>query len=63
MRRQTRGTVLVVEDEPMNAELVSRLLIEDGFAVEVVRDGASALAAVALRPPDVVLLDWMLPRV
>jgi putative two-component system response regulator len=55
--------VLVVEDEPMNAELVSRLLIEDGFAVEVVRDGASALAAVALRPPDIVLLDWMLPRV
>ena len=47
----------------MNAELVSRLLTDDGFVVDVVRDGASALAAIALRPPDVVLLDWMLPRV
>ena len=63
MRKQNRGTVLVVEDEPMNAELVTRLLTDDGFAVDVVRDGASALAAIALRPPDVVLLDWMLPRV
>lgn len=31
--------------------------------MDVVRDGAAALAAIALRPPDVVLLDWMLPRV
>lgn len=63
MRRQSRGTVLVVEDEPLNADIVSRLLTEDGFAVDIVRDGASALAAIALRPPDIVLLDWMLPRV
>lgn len=63
MRKQQRGTVLVVEDEPLNAELVSRLLTEDGFTVDVVRDGAAALAAIALRPPDLVLLDWMLPRV
>ena len=63
MPTQDRGTVLVVEDEPMNAELLRRLLTDDGFTVDVVRDGASALAAVALRPPDVVLLDWMLPRV
>ena len=63
MRKPHRGTVLVVEDEPMNAELVRRLLTDDGFAVDVVRDGASALAAIALRPPDVVLLDWMLPRI
>ena len=63
MRKANRGTVLVVEDEPMNAELVTRLLTDDGFTVDVVRDGASALAAIALRPPDVVLLDWMLPRV
>ena len=61
MRKANRGTVLVVEDEPMNAELVTRLLTDDGFTVDVVRDGASALAAIALRPPDVVLLDWMLP--
>ena len=63
MRKLNRGTVLVVEDEPMNAELVTRLLTDDGFIVDVVRDGAAALAAIALRPPDVVLLDWMLPRV
>jgi putative two-component system response regulator len=58
----SRGTVLIVEDDPQNARLLTRLLTADGFAVEVVGDGAAALAAVGRRPPDVVLLDWMLPK-
>jgi putative two-component system response regulator len=57
-----RGRVLVVEDDPQNARLLTRLLAADGFLVDVVGDGAAALAAVAQRPPDVVLLDWMLPN-
>ena len=58
----TRGRVLVVEDDPQNARLLTRLLINDGFFVEVVGDGRAALSAVAAHPPDVILLDWMLPH-
>jgi Response regulator containing a CheY-like receiver domain and an HD-GYP domain len=57
-----RGSVLVVEDDPQNARLLTRLLAADGFSVSVVGDGAAALTAVAQRPPDVILLDWMLPK-
>jgi putative two-component system response regulator len=57
-----RGRVLVVEDDPQNARLLTRLLTSDGFVVDVVGDGAAALSAVAQRPPDVILLDWMLPK-
>jgi len=57
-----RGRVLVVEDDAQNARLLTRLLAADGFLVDVVGDGAAALAAVGQRPPDVILLDWMLPK-
>jgi putative two-component system response regulator len=61
MMIRNRGPVLVVEDDPQNARLVSRLLSGDGFDVTVVHDGPSALAAIETSPPGVVLLDWMLP--
>ena len=57
-----RGSVLVVEDDPQNARLLTRLLAADGFYVSVVGDGSAALSAVAQRAPDVILLDWMLPK-
>jgi CheY-like chemotaxis protein len=53
--------VLVVEDNVTVAENTARLLSLDGFEVQVVTDGPSALAAVARCPPDVVLLDLGLP--
>ncbi|MES2178204.1 MAG: HD domain-containing phosphohydrolase [Gemmatimonadota bacterium] len=59
----TRGRVLVVEDDPQNARLLSRLLTMDGFVVSAVHDGEAALSAVGAQPPDVILLDWMLPKV
>jgi putative two-component system response regulator len=57
-----RGSVLVVEDDPQNARLLTRLLAADGFSVTVVGDGSAALSAVAQHAPDVILLDWMLPK-
>jgi DNA-binding response OmpR family regulator len=54
--------VLVVDDEPMVREVLSRYLERDGFEVEVAGDGEAALAAFAARAPDLVLLDLMLPR-
>jgi len=53
--------VLVVEDTPQIAELVSGALRFEGYEVEVVGDGAVALGKIASWTPQLVLLDIMLP--
>jgi two-component system, OmpR family, response regulator ResD len=53
--------VLVVDDEPMVVDVLRRYLLRDGFAVDVARDGAAALAEVARHSPDLVILDLTLP--
>ena len=53
--------VLVVEDEPAIAELISLQLDRAGFEVTVAADAAAARAAVDDVLPGLVLLDWMLP--
>jgi DNA-binding response OmpR family regulator len=61
MGREAR--VLVVDDEPMVRDVLSRYLERNGFEVEAAGDGERALAAFEARRPDLVLLDLMLPRV
>jgi DNA-binding response OmpR family regulator len=63
MDQPSRGTVLVVDDEPTIAEVVSRYLQRAGYATAIARDGAQALAAASERRPDLVVLDLMLPRI
>jgi DNA-binding response OmpR family regulator len=58
-----QARVLVVDDEPMVRDVLSRYLERSGFAVEAASDGERALACFAARPPDLVLLDLMLPRI
>jgi DNA-binding response OmpR family regulator len=53
--------ILVVEDDRTIAEAVAVRLRAEGFRVDVVGDGPSAVAAVALARPDLVVLDVMLP--
>jgi DNA-binding response OmpR family regulator len=53
--------VLVVDDEPMLRNLLSRLLRMEGYAVIEAEDGQAALALIDSRSPDLVLLDVMLP--
>ncbi len=53
--------VLVVEDEPMVAEVVERYLRRDGYTVSVVHDGDKAMDAFERFQPDLVVLDLMLP--
>jgi two-component system, OmpR family, response regulator len=53
--------VLVVDDEPVLAELVSMALRYEGWDIATAGDGASALALARKTPPDVVVLDVMLP--
>jgi DNA-binding response OmpR family regulator len=56
------GRILVVEDEPMVAEVVERYLRRDGYDVDVVHDGAAALLAFDTFRPDLMVLDLMLPE-
>ena len=53
--------VLVVEDERRLARLVARVLGEEGYAVETVGDGRSALVRALSGTFDVLVVDWMLP--
>jgi DNA-binding response OmpR family regulator len=55
--------VLVVEDDRDIAELVERYLQKSGFATELLSSGREALTALAERPPDLLILDLMLPHV
>jgi two-component system response regulator ResD len=59
----SRGSVLVVDDEPTIREVVSRYLERAGYDTRVAGDGPSALQAVAERPPDLIVLDLMLPGI
>ncbi|WP_050374122.1 response regulator transcription factor [Streptomyces acidiscabies] len=53
--------VLVVDDDPTVSEVVAGYLDRAGFAVEVAADGPAAVARAAAHPPDLVVLDLMLP--
>jgi two-component system, OmpR family, alkaline phosphatase synthesis response regulator PhoP len=55
--------ILVVEDDRDIGELVTRYLEKAGFAVELLSSGREALRAIAERPPDLLILDLMLPHV
>ena len=55
--------VLVVEDEDALATLLQYNLEKEGYAVALAADGEEALTQIAERLPDVVILDWMLPKV
>lgn len=53
--------VLIVEDEPRLAALLADYLKAAGYATEVIADGREVIPQVRANPPDVLLLDLMLP--
>jgi DNA-binding response OmpR family regulator len=56
-------TILLVEDELELARIIARELKAAGYRVKHVADGETALQRFAEEPPDLVILDWMLPGV
>jgi two-component system, OmpR family, alkaline phosphatase synthesis response regulator PhoP len=56
-----KGAILVIDDEKDLVELVSYNLQKEGFVVRFARDGESGLASAAGNPPDLVLMDLMMP--
>ena len=53
--------VLLIEDEPNIIEAISFILSRDGFTVHTHADGESAMTRVFATPPDMIILDVMLP--
>lgn len=56
-------TVLLVEDEPAQREVLAYNLEAEGFDVQRATNGEEALMLVSESPPDLILLDWMMPHV
>ena len=64
MEAMTQGAkVLVVEDEESLALLLRYNLEAEGYAVELIDRGDEAEMAIAEGPPDLIVLDWMLPGI
>jgi len=59
----SRERILVVEDEEDILELVNYNLVKNGYSVDTVMEGEKALLAARANPPDLVILDLMLPGV
>ena len=54
--------VLVVEDEDSLSTLLQYNFKKEGYEVEIAKDGEEALLKINDRKPDIILLDWMLPK-
>ncbi|THD82949.1 phosphate regulon transcriptional regulatory protein PhoB [Aliigemmobacter aestuarii] len=63
MSRSDQPSVLLVEDEPAQREVLAYNLEAEGFRVLQAADGEEAMEIVADTPPDVIVLDWMMPNV
>jgi CheY-like chemotaxis protein len=57
-----RKTVLVVDDEVDIRAFLSDLLEDEGYAVITADDGVEAMETIVKDPPDLILLDLMMPR-
>jgi two-component system, sensor histidine kinase and response regulator len=55
--------ILAVDDTPDNLILVETILESEGFEIDLVADGLSALQQIAESPPDLILLDVMMPGI
>lgn len=56
-----QAQVLLVEDEPAQREILTYNLEAAGFAVRSAENGEEAMLMISEAPPDLVILDWMMP--
>lgn len=61
MKQDEKQVVLVVDDTPINLELMQSILVSDGHEVALASDGATALQMAKASPPDLILLDVSMP--
>ncbi|MEE9423417.1 MAG: sigma-54-dependent Fis family transcriptional regulator [Methylococcales bacterium] len=55
------GNILIVDDTPANISMLFNLLVEEGYKVLIAEDGESALKQAVKLPPDLILLDILMP--
>lgn len=58
----TGGRILVVDDDALLRSSVAAVLADEGYEVDLAGDGVDALAKIHANPPDVILLDVLMPR-
>jgi two-component system response regulator MprA len=56
-----RERILIIEDEDRILQFLRRGLAYEGYRVETAADGPTGLSLAREKPPDLVILDWMLP--
>ncbi|MEM9089370.1 MAG: response regulator [Cyanobacteria bacterium P01_F01_bin.53] len=56
------STILVVDDSPMLREMISGLLDKSGLTITVAKDGQEAKEKISANPPDLVVLDVVMPN-
>ncbi|MCH8748928.1 response regulator [Patescibacteria group bacterium] len=62
MSSQANTKILLVEDDQLLVRLYKKKLTKEGFAVVVARDGSDGLVKAKNDPPDMILLDLMMPK-
>src|SRR5215475_14614595 len=55
-------SILIVDDEPSNLRILEQLLSRAGYTVVTASDGAEALKRLEASPPDLIILDFMMPE-
>ena len=63
MGRDVPARILIVDDHEDNIDLLRARLEARGYAIDTAMDGEEALARVEQSPPDLILLDVMMPRI
>jgi DNA-binding response OmpR family regulator len=57
------GRIMIVDDDATVSDVVGRYLVRDGHQVDCVQDGYEALRRIEKQPPDLIVLDLMLPGI
>ncbi|MEM9137969.1 MAG: hybrid sensor histidine kinase/response regulator [Cyanobacteria bacterium P01_F01_bin.42] len=60
--RDKHSRVLVVDDLPDNSFLIQAILIDEGYEIQVADNGRAALESIQSHPPDLLILDVMMPQ-
>ena len=56
------GLILIVDDDPAIRMMLRMMLKLDGFTIQEAEDGVDALEQIKIHPPDLLILDVMMPR-
>lgn len=61
MSDEPKGKVLIVEDDKSYAEILKRVIMKNGYEINLAHDGKEGLELSTEWKPDVIIVDWMMP--